>query len=425
VVFKSYQFPNSLITLSSDLSQIDISYFEEPTLVELSRVVRKAQRSLDGLLYKVHAMADELSEKGSMVSGLDLALDTGQVSANQARKESRRSELIRSMPNLENAVIDGQTSSEHIDAINRHLSKLDDDEKSKIAISEITEAATKMPVDTFNRYIKHVVDEVKQDNGLQDYTSKQEASEFKHWFDKESGMGKFCGQLDPLRYEAMTKAIDTYTKVLTNKSNTKSQLTPTLAATSLYELTTSNQSNSRKQTKALVNVIVDLNTLNSGFHKDTVAETSMGIDLPPETVTRLCCDATLQKVVLDNSSVPINVGRKYRTATDSQWAATKAIHDSCAWINCDRRLSWCQLHHITEWVKGGSTDLSNLIPLCNKHHHRVHEGEWSIKLKPDRSLEIFRPNKTHWKTTEPPSRKLKKWRASKHYRYKHILNKAA
>jgi hypothetical protein len=41
------------------------------------------------------------------------------------------------------------------------------------------------------------------------------------------------------------------------------------------------------------------------------------------------------------------------------------------------------------------SDLANLVPLCSRHHHAVHEGQWTIKLLPDRTLRVFRPDGAH------------------------------
>lgn len=141
-----------------------------------------------------------------------------------------------------------------------------------------------------------------------------------------------------------------------------------------------------------------------GVSGQSVCETENGRPLAPETVARLCCDAVIRRVVLDSRSVPIDVGRKYRTATDAQWAALKASYSSCAWGGCTAPISWCQAHHIRPWEDGGKTDLVNLVPLCFEHHHRVHEGMWHIKLQPDRSLEVRRPDGSHHGTVPPPKR---------------------
>ena len=38
--------------------------------------------------------------------------------------------------------------------------------------------------------------------------------------------------------------------------------------------------------------------------------------------------------------------------------------------------------------------LENLIPLCSRHHHVVHEGGWNLKMLPDRTTVWTRPDGT-------------------------------
>ncbi|MDH3294336.1 MAG: HNH endonuclease, partial [Acidimicrobiia bacterium] len=139
-----------------------------------------------------------------------------------------------------------------------------------------------------------------------------------------------------------------------------------------------------------------------GAHEDSLRETAAGVPLPPESIARLACDAVLQRVVVDANGIPVDVGRKSRTATDTQWHAMRARYRTCAWKGCDRPLAWCQAHHVHEWEHGGSTDLCNLLPLCSRHHHAVHEGGWTVKLCPHtRQLDIYDPDNTLWATTNP------------------------
>jgi hypothetical protein len=58
------------------------------------------------------------------------------------------------------------------------------------------------------------------------------------------------------------------------------------------------------------------------------------------------------------------------------------------------RARHCQPHHIAWWRNGGSTDLVNLLPLCSRHHHSVHEGGWELHLAPDRRLTVTFPDGT-------------------------------
>jgi len=403
-----FTIPTVITELPSTISAIVVDHGDQNDLQELLRHIRVAQRCLDALAIKTLSHSDALASKGESASGFDIALDQGQVSANVARLESKRAETVAVFPGLLEAASAGLTSGGHIDSISKHTSKLSEDEKQNLNYKEITDAATQLPADTFNSHIKRLVKKIKRDHGLADTVSKQKASEFKHWFNNDTGMGNFFGQLDPERYEALTNAVDRHTRSLANNTSDEATMKDSnLAASAIFELVTSSMKN--KQNLPLINIVVDHETLKSGPHETSITQTGLGEELPPETVSRLCCDAVLQKVVLDEKDVPINVGRKYRTATDAQWAATKSVYKSCSWQNCERRLSWCQLHHIKEWEHGGPTNLNNLVPLCNHHHHQVHEGKWTIKLKPDRSLKIWKPNGTHWATTDPPTRKPEKF----------------
>ncbi|NNE13173.1 MAG: HNH endonuclease, partial [Ilumatobacter sp.] len=58
----------------------------------------------------------------------------------------------------------------------------------------------------------------------------------------------------------------------------------------------------------------------------------------------------------------------------------------------------CRIHHIHWWWKHhGPTNLDNLIPLCEQHHHLVHEGGWNLTMTPDRTATWTRPDgQTYW-----------------------------
>jgi hypothetical protein len=47
--------------------------------------------------------------------------------------------------------------------------------------------------------------------------------------------------------------------------------------------------------------------------------------------------------------------------------------------------------------------LANLLPLCVRQHHRVHDEGWRLTLSPDRQLTIELPDGTR-QTTGPPQR---------------------
>ena len=62
------------------------------------------------------------------------------------------------------------------------------------------------------------------------------------------------------------------------------------------------------------------------------------------------------------------------------------MYRCCAFGDCDVPFDRCEIHHILPWELGGPTDLHNLIPLCSRHHHLVHDGGWLLELLADRTL---------------------------------------
>jgi hypothetical protein len=73
------------------------------------------------------------------------------------------------------------------------------------------------------------------------------------------------------------------------------------------------------------------------------------------------------------------------------------MYRTCAAPECDVPFHRCEIHHIHWYERGGPTDISNLIPLCSRHHHLVHDLGWHLHLTPDRTLTITPPSGT------PPS----------------------
>ncbi len=395
----------ALFEFPSRAADIDLSRADETELKTVLTQVRAAQRCLDGITIRIATRSDALAARGSAAQAAETLRGDGSVSAAQARREARRAEVAEVMPGVAAAIESGDISGEHVDAIARHTGGLTDEQQAALDIDTAIAQAKRLPPETFNRYVKRTVEAVLGDHGLGDTVTKQRASEFRHWFDHNTGMGRFAGSLDPERYEILANAVEQRSSTLAAGGDVEKN--PNLAARALVDLVDGAEvgRDVRSRLPSLL-VVVDYQTALNGPHPGSVRQTENGHDIAAASLARLACDAMIRRITLDETGVPINVGRKHRTATDAQWAAIKSLYSSCGWHGCDAPISWCQAHHITEWEHGGPTDLANLIPLCSQHHHRVHEGQWSIKLKPDRSLSIYRPNGKHYGTTETPTRAM-------------------
>jgi hypothetical protein len=93
---------------------------------------------------------------------------------------------------------------------------------------------------------------------------------------------------------------------------------------------------------------------------------------------RLAYDCVITRVVLSSESAVIDVGRSKRVITPAQSRALTVRDKGCRWPGCDRPATWTSGHHLVHWLKGGTTDLTNLVLLCYRHHWMVHEGKWQL-----------------------------------------------
>jgi hypothetical protein len=70
------------------------------------------------------------------------------------------------------------------------------------------------------------------------------------------------------------------------------------------------------------------------------------------------------------------------------------MYGNCGWPGCHVAFQHCRIHHLDDWTNGGDTNLDNLIGLCSTHHHLVHEGGWTLTMRPDRTITLTRPDGT-------------------------------
>jgi hypothetical protein len=108
---------------------------------------------------------------------------------------------------------------------------------------------------------------------------------------------------------------------------------------------------------------------------------------------RLACDACVVPMVLSSDSMPLDVGRQQRLATAALRDALALRDRGCSFPSCDRPPRHCHAHHMTSWLDGGETKLSNMCLLCEYHHVIVHRQGWHIRLDA-RGYPDFIPPKT-------------------------------
>ena len=386
---------NALQLVRSRIADSDVTVLDGPGIKHLLTEVRQTERALTALQVQAGRHSDHLAKEGQAPDAGEAFLGSGDVSGSQARRDTNRARLVDEIPSLGDALGEGTIGGEHLDAISNAAKGFDEEARPLFdaAASALVDRSDNIPVDTFKKQVQRLADKVRDDHGLERARTQRAQSGVSTWKDRH-GMGHLKGVFDPEWFESIVNGIEREAAAMASAAKNSGEPVargPHLDAAALVELV---RHGNGSKGRADVMVIVDAESLANGPHDHTIRETRNGSALAFATIERLCCDALIRRVIIDAAGNVIDVGRRSRTATDAQWAALNVMYSSCGWADCDRPVSWCQAHHIHEWEQGGLTDLDNLIPLCSIHHHAVHEGGYTIKLLPDRTLRIFQPNGT-------------------------------
>jgi hypothetical protein len=118
------------------------------------------------------------------------------------------------------------------------------------------------------------------------------------------------------------------------------------------------------------------------------------VNLRPATrklLERLCCDASIARVVMDGESEVLDLGRERRIPTAAQFRALVLRDQHCQFPGCDRPPEWTDAHHLIHWLHRGTTDLDNLVLVCRYHHVKCHEGGWTLHREPDGKISATPP----------------------------------
>lgn len=326
------------------------------------------------------------------------------LSCRDARSVIARSAIVDEAPVFGDLLATGATTAAHVDAMKVGLRLTGADHDAFLThVPELAQAAQSMSIGEFSALVRTTVHDVTTDGGLSRFERQCRSTHLKIWDDAD-GMTQIRGSFDPVSGAAIRGTIERQLESMFHAGDPSPvDVAPWVEpndhrrAKALVAVVTQRAADGTavREARAEVVVHIDLETLRHGVHAQSTCRTQFGHDLPPETVRRMACEADIVPVVLDGRSVPIDVGRSRRLATVHQRRALESSYQTCAIPECSVAFHHCQIHHIDYWETGGLTNLSNMVPLCNSHHHAAHEGGWKLHLDPrTRELSVTYPGES-------------------------------
>jgi hypothetical protein len=324
----------------------------------------------------------------------------GRQSGKDAAAANEREIVCTSLPAFEEALADGSVSAGHLDALAAATRNLDDEARAEFVgeAESLVGDATRQGVDTFARSCRDLARSIRNRHDARSEADELErqraASKVSRWIDRETGMHKTLIEMDPESDRRFWSAVQRQRNLIRARTTNRQVAWDRLTVDALVEAVDSGTERSGRSVPSIA-VHVGLERLTDGA--PGLCECDDGTPLPVETVRRLACEADLIPVVLDGKGVVLDQGRAKRLATAEQRTAIEATQRTCSHPDCTVTIDDCRIHHLDPWGRGGRTDLARLAPLCEVHHHLVHEGGWSFDMTPDRVATWARPDgTTYW-----------------------------
>ncbi len=389
---------DSILVEMEAMLRCDVADLDATGVVHQARRLRSLRGVIDARDAALAARTTAMYEAGEGAPASDVITRNQNVSSAEAKRRERRGKVLAKTEAFADALSTGTVTAEHADALANATAKLDHAVADEFFAreAELLASATTETPERFARHCRNLANQLTRDHGVARNQRQRRETRISRKIDTE-GMYQLHGSFHPELGAAIWSAIDTGIHRLATEGSDKStgsdpsadQLDRAqLGAQAVAELILGGHEQTRP-IEAEVIVIADVVTATTGeLHDQSICETDHGVDLPPSTVQRLMCNGRVTPIVVDTHGVVINVGRGKRLANRAQRRALRAMYRTCAFAGCDASFARCEIHHIQPWELGGNTDLTNLLPLCSRHHHVVHELGWRLELRPDRTLTI-------------------------------------
>jgi hypothetical protein len=398
----------AVVGLVESITAVDLAAADADVVAAVLVDVRRVRGWLDSVEVAAARRLAELAVVSPSMFPERVVADAGRVTLSEASKGFERAKTTGVVPQLAVVLEAGETSAGHVDVVTRAMRTLTPEQRERFAErgDVLALAAAALPRDEFARTVRAEVRRVCADDGIDRLQQQRRNTTVRTWVDRDSGMWCLRGEFDPetglgldARLRGMVEAMFHTTTPDTCPTDPllKQQHLRALALVALCD-----GRGGRVRTE--INVLIDADTLLRGEHDHSIIDLGLPVDIPIETLRRMaCCADAVVPIISAANGVSLHVGSDQRVANRAQRRALRAMYRGCAIPDCSAAWNVCDVHHVHWYRHGGRTDIENLLPLCHKHHHNVHEGGWQLTLDTHRNLTITHPD-GNTMTTGPPTR---------------------
>jgi len=314
-----------------------------------------------------------------------------------ARERIRVAHALKELPKISQTFRKGKLSYSKVRAITRVATR-----KNENYLLMIAHFGTASHVERLVRNYRSV----KRNEALQK-AQQQHLHRELSWFEDDDGLWVIRGRLPPetgaLVQQVLEQAMEEQYQELqdvpagiseTEIDEVRARPEPIAwrRADALVRLAEGYRARSNAQStseKYLVHIHTDMETLK----QDGVgveAEVESGGKICAETTQRIACDAAVVQWLDKHDGQPLSTGRKSRTIPPAIRRALQRRDGGCRFPGCTAS-HFVDAHHIHHWADGGETNMENLLLLCTRHHHLVHEGGFGLQKLAEGRIQFSSP----------------------------------
>ncbi len=360
-------------------------------LKELIAVTRSWEANVAAL--QTDAARSISAREGHGDGGASVLRDQAGKSRVQARRSLGAAEVLDEMPSLRSSVDSGEVSlanAERLADAAKHTAP-----KAVDSAADLLAMAKELSPDRFAREVSAWTQRHQSDHGHGDWVNKRRRRYLKTW-KQQDGMVRLDGLLDPetgtricnrlqdtaeeLRCQDQQTARNRDSAAAGNRPDeSESRTWDQLRADALDRLTSGAADDKGRggaggRPKAEVIVVADIGALTGDDPAGRCEIPGTG-PVPPEVLQRIACDAQLTGLLFSDGK-PLRHGATVRTATTAQWRMLIARDRGC--VGCGAEPGQCQAHHIVPYARLRRTDIENLVLVCWRCHHNIHDHHWRV-----------------------------------------------
>ena len=333
--------------------------------------------------------------------GAEVLATSAGLSRGEARSQVKTAETLRTLPGARDAIESGRVSVSNArrlaEAVEKTSAEAVESDRGLLAKAE------SMRPEKFAKEARRWVTDRDGDGGESEHR-RQRARRCVRMWDGDDGMVHLHGQFDAvtgqrignrLRAEA-SRMYDTDKKNAGRGGADRRSFKQCMA--DALDALTGNNSVGGNRPIADICVVAHIDNATGKL----VAELPDGGRLPSVVLDELGCNAKFTGVVYDREGKPIWRAHSVRTATEAQRQILIARYGGC--FACAAHPALCQIHHIKPVSEGGSTKISNMVPVCWDCHNKIHHHRWYINKRPDGNHTLHPPGQTHYGPAHAPER---------------------